>query len=47
MQGLVVITRVKIICPGCGQTVESVAHDGVVKGYCAVAQKVVEVVAPR
>ena len=41
-QGVVKLERARVICPACGQHVESVAGDGRVKGYCAVAKKYVD-----
>ena len=32
----------KVICPACGQQVEAVARDGLVKGYCAIAKQYVD-----
>ena len=34
----------KVICPACGQQVESIARDGRVKGYCAIAKQYVDFV---
>jgi endogenous inhibitor of DNA gyrase (YacG/DUF329 family) len=42
MPGEVKLEKVTVHCPGCGETVEAVAQDGVVKGYCAKARKIVE-----
>ena len=41
-QGVVKLERARVICPACGQHVESVAGDGRVKGYCAVAKQYVD-----
>jgi len=43
MDGIVKIEKVVIVCPGCGQTVESVVRDGVVSGWCAVSKQNVRV----
>ena len=40
--GLLKPERVRVICPACGEQVESVARDGQVKGYCAVAEQYVD-----
>jgi hypothetical protein len=40
--GVLELERVKVICPACGQQVETVATDGRVKGYCAAAKQYVD-----
>lgn len=39
---MVMMERLTVICPACGQRVEAVASDGRVKGYCAVAKQFVD-----
>jgi len=39
------LERVRVICPACRQSVEAVASDGQVKGYCAVARQFVSFLA--
>ena len=36
------LERLNVECPACRQRIEAVARDGRVKGYCAVAQKYVD-----
>lgn len=44
---MVVLERIKVICPACGQQVEAVASDGRVKGYCATAKQFVDFLIER
>ena len=39
---VVKLERGQVTCPACGETVEAVAGDGQVKGYCAVARQYVD-----
>ena len=39
---VVKLERVRVVCPACGQQVESVASDGRIKGYCAIAKQSVD-----
>lgn len=40
--GVVKLERVHVICPACGEQVETIAKNGRVKGYCAVAKHSVD-----
>ena len=41
VEGLVRLERVLVTCPACHQSVETVASDGRVKGYCTVVGRYV------
>jgi len=45
IDGIMHRTLVTITCPACGETLQATAYDGKVKGYCAKANKRVEVIA--
>jgi len=42
VEGLVRLERVLVTCPACHQSVETVASDGRVKGYCTVVGRYVD-----
>jgi len=33
------LERVWVTCPGCGQQVEAVARDGVIRGWCSISRQ--------
>jgi len=43
-RGIVKLAKVMITCPACEETVESVARDNIVSGYCAKIKKYIKVI---
>jgi len=38
-EGLVKMECVRVTCPACGQEVEAIARDGVIRGWCSISRQ--------